>query len=155
MSSIQQIIQESINQNPIGLKEALQEELRQRIALALEAKMSEGIEEEFDEDESFDLSDYAAEELEETNTSGGYSKKHIEQGLELYRDEMKQGAFSSEAESIVANDARKKFGFSQDKAEKFAKYVSDFHVASSYAKGPRSSLDKENIHGALKRKFRK
>lgn len=36
---IQQIIQESINKNPLGLKEALEEELRARIALALEAKL--------------------------------------------------------------------------------------------------------------------
>jgi hypothetical protein len=39
--SIKQIIQESINKNPVGLKEALEEELRTRVALALEAKMTE------------------------------------------------------------------------------------------------------------------
>jgi hypothetical protein len=37
--SIQKIIQESVNKNPLGIKEAIEEELRSRIALALEAKM--------------------------------------------------------------------------------------------------------------------
>jgi hypothetical protein len=36
---IKQIIKEAMDRNPIGLKEALEEELRARIALALEAKM--------------------------------------------------------------------------------------------------------------------
>jgi len=39
--SVKQIIQESIEKNPLGLKEALQEELSNRIRLALEAKMNE------------------------------------------------------------------------------------------------------------------
>jgi hypothetical protein len=38
---IQKIIQESLNKNPLSLKEALEEELRSRVALALEAKISE------------------------------------------------------------------------------------------------------------------
>jgi hypothetical protein len=62
--SIKQIIQESVNRNPLGLKEALEEELRGRVALALEAKMSEEDEDE-DLDESFDLSDLTLEELED------------------------------------------------------------------------------------------
>ena len=45
--SIQKIIQESINKNPLEVKEALSEELRVRIAEALEAKMNEA--EELDE----------------------------------------------------------------------------------------------------------
>ena len=39
--TIQKIIQESINSNPLEMKEALAEELRNRIALALETKMSD------------------------------------------------------------------------------------------------------------------
>jgi hypothetical protein len=38
---IKQIIKEAMNQNPLGLKEAVEEELRNRVALALEAKMGE------------------------------------------------------------------------------------------------------------------
>jgi hypothetical protein len=49
--SVKQIIQESISKNPIGLKEALAEELRSRVAFAIEAKMNEEIEEELDEED--------------------------------------------------------------------------------------------------------
>lgn len=48
--SIQKIIQESINGNPLEMKEILESELRDRIRLALEAKMSD--EDEEDEDDS-------------------------------------------------------------------------------------------------------
>lgn len=50
--SIQKIIQESINGNPLEMKEALQEELRARVAEAIAAKM-----EEVDLDESFEEGD--------------------------------------------------------------------------------------------------
>jgi hypothetical protein len=72
--SIKQIIQESVNRNPLGLKEALEAEMQARVRLALEAKMSEmhddedededEDEDDEDMDESFDLSDYTIEELE-------------------------------------------------------------------------------------------
>lgn len=39
---VRQIIKEAMNQNPLGLKEAVEVELRNRITLALEAKMDEG-----------------------------------------------------------------------------------------------------------------
>ena len=44
---VKQIIKEAMEQNPLGLKEAVAEELRNRVALALEAKMEEmsGLEE--------------------------------------------------------------------------------------------------------------
>ena len=51
--SIQKIIQESINGNPLEMKEALAEELRDRIRLALEAKMDEDMKEEVELDESW------------------------------------------------------------------------------------------------------
>jgi hypothetical protein len=49
--SVQRIIQESIDKNPHGLKEAFAEELSNRIRLALEAKMNDEDEDEEDEDE--------------------------------------------------------------------------------------------------------
>ena len=52
--SIEKIIQESINKNPLGMKEALEEELRGRLALALEAKMKKESDDEEDEDEMDD-----------------------------------------------------------------------------------------------------
>ena len=39
--SVQKIIQESINMNPLEMKEAIVEELRARVALALEAMMKD------------------------------------------------------------------------------------------------------------------
>lgn len=74
--SIQKIIQESINKNPLEMKEVIAEELRARVALALEAKMKDDEEDDMededeDEDEddmkkeSFDLSKYTIEELED------------------------------------------------------------------------------------------
>lgn len=38
---VRQIIKEAMNQNPLGLKEAVEAELRSRITLALEAKMTD------------------------------------------------------------------------------------------------------------------
>lgn len=67
--SVQKIIQESINENPLEMKEALVEELKLRVAAALEAKMNEDL------DVSEDLDE--AEELDELskNTLGSYVKK--------------------------------------------------------------------------------
>jgi hypothetical protein len=75
--SIKQIIQESINKNPLGLKEALEGELRGRIALALEAKVAES-EHEDDEDESDeDDEDEESEQIDEISkkTLASYVKK--------------------------------------------------------------------------------
>lgn len=56
--SIQKIIQESINKNPLEMKEIIAEELRARVALALEAKMKDDEEDEDDmEDEDEDEDD--------------------------------------------------------------------------------------------------
>ena len=65
---VKQIIKEAIEKNPIGLKEAVEAELMSRVQLALEAKktsMEDDYEEDEDMDESFDLSDYTVEELED------------------------------------------------------------------------------------------
>ena len=65
--SVQKILQESIEKNPLGLKEAFIEELRARLGLALEAKMQGNKKDEDDKEkrESFDLSDLTLEELED------------------------------------------------------------------------------------------
>jgi hypothetical protein len=50
--SLQRIIKESVDKNPIGLKEALENELRSRIAVALEAKMCDmDMDDEMEDDE--------------------------------------------------------------------------------------------------------
>jgi hypothetical protein len=50
---VKQIIKEAMDQNPLGLKEAVEAELQKRITLALEAKMQK-MKEEDDEDEMDD-----------------------------------------------------------------------------------------------------
>ncbi len=61
--SIRDIIEHSVNKNPLGMKEALEEEMRERIALAIQAKMTEGsfdqeeLDEENDEDTLSEMSD--------------------------------------------------------------------------------------------------
>lgn len=60
--SVQKIIQESINENPLGMKETIAEELRARVALALEAKMKD---EEEDEDDSSDSNEDNEDEEKE------------------------------------------------------------------------------------------
>jgi rRNA maturation endonuclease Nob1 len=62
--SIKQIIQESINKNPLGLKEALEAELRSRVALAIEAKVAESEHEDEEDDEEDE-----EEELDEKKLS--------------------------------------------------------------------------------------
>lgn len=52
--SIKTLIQEAINKNALGFEEALKEELRNRIGLALEAKMKKD-ENEYGEEESDDV----------------------------------------------------------------------------------------------------
>lgn len=63
--SIQDIIKHSVEKNPLAMKEALEEELRSRIALAIEAKMmdDEDEEEEEDEDEDEEEDDEDEEEM--------------------------------------------------------------------------------------------
>jgi hypothetical protein len=82
--TIQRIIQEAINKNPRDLKEALTEELRGRIRLALEAKMSDDEDEEDEDDDEEDMKE-EAEELDELSkdTVRNYYNKAGEQGRDI------------------------------------------------------------------------
>jgi galactokinase/mevalonate kinase-like predicted kinase len=60
--SVKRIIKEAVDKNPLALKEAVEAELRSRLAIALEAKMKESDDEE-DEDEDEDEDD--EDELDE------------------------------------------------------------------------------------------
>lgn len=55
--SVKEIIQEAINENPIGVKEALSEELRKRIAAIFEEKLSEASDSDEDDEEEDDEED--------------------------------------------------------------------------------------------------
>lgn len=62
--SLQKIIKESVEKNPLGLKEALEEELRNRVSLALEAKMKEEDDMEDDDEDEDDEDDEVDEEAQ-------------------------------------------------------------------------------------------
>jgi hypothetical protein len=95
--SVREIIQHSLEKNPLAMKEALDGEMKARVAVAIEEKMiaamSEAAHEDDDEDEdededdddedddededmkeSFDLSDYTVEELEDFMVSEDFDQ---------------------------------------------------------------------------------
>ena len=114
--SIEKIIQESINKNPLGMKEALEEELRNRLALALEAKMKKESDDEDDMDESFNLSDLTLEELEDFMVSEDFdqldeiSKKKVADYMDKSHSEYKrlQQKGGAAGGSSVMNDKQKR-----------------------------------------------
>ena len=55
--SVQKIIQESMDKNPLGVKEALEEELQERIRAALEEKYKKMKEEDDDDDDDDEMED--------------------------------------------------------------------------------------------------
>lgn len=79
--SIEQIIKEAIDKNPLGMKEALEEELKNRIRLALEASEEEmddedDMDDEDEEDDEDDMDDEEDEDEEdEDDVEEGYGKK--------------------------------------------------------------------------------
>jgi hypothetical protein len=96
--SIKQIIQESINKNPLGLKEALEEELRARIALALEAKVAESEHDDEEEDE-----DEESEQIDEISkdTLRSYSMKAVPDFLKTHKAAEKLDMTAKNADKIA------------------------------------------------------
>jgi len=112
--SIEKIIQESINKNPLAMKEALEEELRSRLALALEAKMNdmddEDDEDDEDMDESFDLSDLTLEELEDFMVSEDFDQlDEMSKRIIGGQRSAKMGAASDPSERIVPKRGTKAY----------------------------------------------
>jgi hypothetical protein len=66
---VKQIIKEAMEKNPLGLKEAVTEELQKRVTLALEAKMK-AVKEEDDDDDDEDDDDEDDEEDEDELSEG-------------------------------------------------------------------------------------
>ena len=97
--SVQKIIQESINMNPLEMKEAIAEELRARVALALEAKMKDDEEEDEDEDEDEDEED-------------DMKKEEVEQ-----IDELKKSTLASYVSKAADNAASKAVEYGAKKAQ--------------------------------------
>jgi len=160
--SLQKIIKESVEKNPLGLKEALEEELRNRVALALEAKMKE--EDDYDDDDDDDEDD-EDEELEEA------TKTDLMKQLDKDFPNFKVGKVASV--NAVAKFLQQK-GFKQNAAMKAAvdfenykkgefkeqydldeasynKDAVDKAISSADKKGkPTSSKGKKLIHALLK-----
>jgi hypothetical protein len=101
--SIQKIIQESINGNPLEMKEALAEELRNRIALALEAKMSD--------DEEDDNGDDSSDEDNEDDDED-MKKEEFEQ-----IDELKKSTLASYVSKAADNAAMHGIKYGEKKAQ--------------------------------------
>lgn len=84
--SIKNIIQESLNKNPIGLKEALTEELRSRVAAVLESmiaeKKSEDDDEEDDDGKPYDADSKGEYDDDEDEKSPKKSKKELDEEVE-------------------------------------------------------------------------
>jgi len=80
--SVHRIIQESIEKNPLGLKEAFAEELSNRIRLALEAKMND----EDDEDEEDGDLDEEVEQLDELSPGVLQNYMRRSAGTDDYKD---------------------------------------------------------------------
>ena len=108
--SIKQIIQESINKNPVGLREALEEELRARVQLALEAKVAESDDEE-DED---DMEDDDIDNDGDVDSSDDYLKNRrkvvtraIEKSVseELKLKDLEAWKINAKSRGLVVRDA--------------------------------------------------
>ena len=65
--SVREIIQHSLDKNPLAMKEALEEEMKSRVAATIEEKMLAVMEEEYDLEEDLDDEDYEeAEDMDES-----------------------------------------------------------------------------------------
>ena len=69
---IKSIIKEAMDRNPLGLKESIEEELRTRIALSLEAKMTDTYKE--------DAGEWEFSEVEKRSGVWGWFETHIPTG---------------------------------------------------------------------------
>lgn len=75
---------------------------------------------------------------------------HVVPLLHIFRKEIGDGAMGPEARGVVANHAETKLGYSRDQAEALANHVDNLDSIGNYIAAPKkSSLDQENIYGAL------
>lgn len=118
--SVREIIQHSLDKNPLAMKEALEEEMKARIAVAIEEKMNASMEEEYDleeakdddeddddMDESFDLSDLTLEELEDFMMSEDFEQLD-EISQDTLRSYIKRASHSSGGSENAINKLKAK-----------------------------------------------
>jgi hypothetical protein len=77
--SVQKIIQESLGKNPLAMKEALEEELRSRIAAALESKIAESKDENELDEEVEQIDEISAKKLDDYRSKRHDAYKKIQQ----------------------------------------------------------------------------
>ena len=138
--SVKRIIQESIDKNPLGVKEALEEALQDRVRAALEEKykkmaMESDEDDEDDEDdddeddededmdESFDLSDYTVEELEDFMVSEDFdqldeiSKKTLASYVKKAGGAGKEGLAHAVKSQMSAADSGDRAGYKKSQRQ--------------------------------------
>lgn len=110
--SVQKIIQEAINKSPRDLKEALESELRDRIRLALEAKMEDEKDEDDEEDDdSSDEDDDEEDMKEEAEELDELSKKTLGAYVKAAnRDTYMAGKYSRDDKEARAAGRKRKAG---------------------------------------------
>lgn len=105
--SIQNIIQESLNKNPIALKEALSEELRSRVAAVLESMISEKKkdedDEEADKDDGKPYDDDSKGEFDDDKDDKKTKNEEVEQIDEISTPKLAQ--YMKKASSDLADKA--------------------------------------------------
>ena len=111
--SIRDILEHSVNQNPLGMKEALEEELQARIAVALQEKIANGSsdQEEMDDDDE-DEDEDEDEDLDEAAvvTHKWYSTKHWKDGSDHFDnlDDALYGYENGVKHPAMGNTSRKR-----------------------------------------------
>jgi hypothetical protein len=92
--SLEKLIKESMDRDPLSLKESIQEELKNRIALALEAKMNK--ESDYDDDDDDDDDDETLDEISKEK-AGRYHDKAVESGEKMEADFKKDAVIAYKA----------------------------------------------------------
>ena len=155
--SIKNIIQESLNQNPIGLKEALAEELRGRVAAVLESMISEKKKDDedddgkpYDDDSEGEFDDKKTKneevELDEASNKAFKSKDKTSSAIgdhhfDMYADHQEMAKKHREIGGRQHEAAAKQ----HDKAAKAHFDASDEHqnLAGAFNSGIRKSLENQ------------
>jgi hypothetical protein len=140
--SVQKIIQESLNRNPLSMKQALEEELRARVAEAIAEKMEEvELDEAFEEGDKVHFQDEYGQKLHghitkpfsakkngakhaEVRLVGGMgTKMHVPHGQlkkvyeEVELDEISKKTLASYVDKAADNAALRGIGYGEKKAQ--------------------------------------
>ena len=102
--SLKNIIQESLNKNPMGLKEALTEELRARVAVVLESMISEKSDDKFDTE--FKKPYDADSEGEYDDEDGKKSMKKSSKKDKKDKEEMEEAAHDDAVKAFLAKGGK-------------------------------------------------